>query len=52
MLASNDRITIEQGDPRTEAATTAELRAVAAGAEKLAKDLSHPASALFLVGGR
>ncbi|GGR41535.1 hypothetical protein [Streptomyces roseolus] len=49
MLASQDRITIEQSDPQTEAATTAaELRAVTAGTEKLAKDLSHPASALFL----
>jgi hypothetical protein len=53
MLASQDRITMEQGDPRSEAATTAaELRAVAADTEQLAKDLSHPASALFLMGGR
>ncbi|MGW3521861.1 hypothetical protein [Streptomyces hydrogenans] len=28
------------------------LRAVAAGPEKLAKDLSRPASALFLMEGR
>ncbi|MDV9192186.1 hypothetical protein R6L23_28945 [Streptomyces sp. SR27] len=53
MLAVKDRITVDQGDPKTEAATTAgELRTLATGAEKLAKDLSHPASALFLMGGR
>ncbi|MFF4174276.1 hypothetical protein [Streptomyces sp. NPDC001744] len=53
MLASQDRVTTGQGDPRTGAATTAaELRAVAAGAGKLAEDLSHPVSALFLMGGR
>ncbi|MFC9735033.1 hypothetical protein ACFWGM_16790 [Streptomyces roseolus] len=53
MLAAKGRITIEQGVPQAEAATTAaELRAVAAGTEKLAKDLSHPASALFHMGGR
>ncbi|MFD4528449.1 hypothetical protein ACFWP7_31925 [Streptomyces sp. NPDC058470] len=54
LLAANDRITVEEGgDPKAEVATTAaELRTVAADSEKLAKSLSHPASALFLMGGR
>ncbi|MFI9588342.1 hypothetical protein ACIHCQ_42685 [Streptomyces sp. NPDC052236] len=54
MLAANDKITMEQGrDPKAEVVTTAgELRAVAADSEQLAKSLSHPASALFLMGGR
>jgi len=54
MLAAKDKIAMEQGiDPKSEAATTAaELRTVAAGSEQLAKDLSNPASALFLMGGR
>lgn len=54
LLAANDRITVEEGrDPKAEAATTAaELRTVAADSENLAKSLSHPASALFLMGGR
>jgi len=53
-LAANDKITVDGGgDQKTEAATTAaELRAVAVDSEKLAKTLSHPASALFLMGGR
>lgn len=52
MLAADDKITIEQGDPKTEAGTTAaELRTVAVHSEQLAKELSHPASALFLMGG-
>ncbi|MFF1691318.1 MULTISPECIES: hypothetical protein [unclassified Streptomyces] len=44
----------EQGcDPMAEAVTTAaELRAVAADRGQLAKSLSHPASALFLMRGR
>ncbi|MCZ1011856.1 hypothetical protein [Streptomyces lydicus] len=54
MLAASDKITMEQGrDPKTEVATTAaELRAVAADGEQLAKSLANPASALFLMGGR
>ncbi|WP_326844565.1 hypothetical protein OHB33_41190 (plasmid) [Streptomyces sp. NBC_01558] len=53
LLAANDKITVEQGDPKAEAAVTAaELRAVAVDTEQLAKSLSHPASALFLMGGR
>ncbi|MEK8141702.1 hypothetical protein NKH18_01000 [Streptomyces sp. M10(2022)] len=53
LLAAGDRVTVEQGDPKTEVATTAaELRAVAADSEQLAKSLSHPASALFMMGGR
>ncbi|MFE9803504.1 hypothetical protein ACFYP6_32405 [Streptomyces goshikiensis] len=45
---------MEQGrDAKTEAATTAaELRAVAADSGRLAKNLSNPASALILMGGR
>jgi hypothetical protein len=53
MLAANNKVTVDQGDPKTEAATTAaELRTAAADSEQLAKTLSHPASALFLMGGR
>ncbi|MEU9197731.1 hypothetical protein [Streptomyces hundungensis] len=53
LLAANDKVTMEQGDPKTEVSTTAaELRAVAADSEQLAKNLSHPASALFMMGGR
>lgn len=53
MLAAGDRITVEQGDAKSEAAATAaELRTVAVHTELLAKELSHPASALFLMGGR
>lgn len=53
LLAANDRVTVEQGDPKTEVVTTvAELRAVVADSEQLAKGLSHPASALFMMGGR
>ncbi|MGW6217590.1 hypothetical protein [Streptomyces sp. NPDC055109] len=52
MLAANDKVTVEQGDVKSEAATTAaELRVVAVHAEELAKELSHHASALFLMGG-
>ncbi|MEV5687564.1 hypothetical protein AB0L68_30920 [Streptomyces sp. NPDC052164] len=44
---------MEQGDPTVEVATTAaELRTVAAGSEQSEKGLSHPASALFMRGGR
>ncbi|MFD6826644.1 hypothetical protein ACFWC5_40905 [Streptomyces sp. NPDC060085] len=54
MLADQDKVVLDNGqDPK--AATTqvaAELRAVAASSEQLARDLSHPASALFLMGGR
>ncbi|MER7681042.1 hypothetical protein [Streptomyces sp. NPDC096934] len=47
-LAANDKITLDQGDPKSEAAMrAAELRAVAADSEQLGKSLSHPASALF-----
>ncbi|MFF1520426.1 hypothetical protein [Streptomyces sp. NPDC058305] len=43
----------QKGTPKSEAATTAaELRTVAVHSEQLAKELSHPASALFLMGGR
>lgn len=53
MLAADDKVTLEQGDPTSEAATTAaELRSVAVHTEQLAKELSHRASALFLMGGR
>ncbi|MFJ4922972.1 hypothetical protein [Streptomyces sp. NPDC088725] len=54
LLAANDKITLEQGrNSKAEAATTAaELRNAAADSEQLAKSLSHPASALFLMGGR
>jgi hypothetical protein len=54
LLAASGRITLEQGrDPKAEVATTAaELRAVAADSEQLAKSLANPASALFLMGGR
>ncbi|MFE4205488.1 hypothetical protein ACFRSX_30855 [Streptomyces goshikiensis] len=53
LLAASDKVTVEQGDPKREVATTAaELRAVAADSEQLAKSLSHPASALFMMAGR
>ncbi|MGP3632683.1 hypothetical protein ACTU45_04810 [Streptomyces sp. 24-1644] len=53
LLAAGDRVTVERGDPKTEVAMTdAELRAVAADSEQLAKSLSHPASALSNMGGR
>ncbi|MER7982592.1 hypothetical protein [Streptomyces sp. NPDC095817] len=52
-LAADNKITMEQGDPMSEAATTAaELRTVAVHCQQLAKELSNPASALFLMGGR
>ncbi|WP_327300055.1 hypothetical protein [Streptomyces goshikiensis] len=53
-LAAGDRVTVEQGrDAKREVATTAaELRAVAADSEQLARSLSDPASALFMRGGR
>ncbi|MFK4070430.1 hypothetical protein [Streptomyces sp. NPDC029674] len=53
LLAKNNKVTVEQGDPKEEVATTAaELRTVAAGSKQLAKSLANPASALFLMGGR
>lgn len=53
LLAANDKVTMEQGDPKSEVATTvAELRTVAADSEKLGKSLANQASALFTMGGR
>ncbi|MGO4634922.1 hypothetical protein AB4225_28945 [Streptomyces sp. 2RAF24] len=53
LLAKSDKVTVEQGDVKTEVATTAaELRTVAADSEQLGKSLANPASALFLMGGR
>lgn len=53
LLAKSDKVTVEQGDVKTEMATTAaELRTVAADSEQLGTNLANPASALFLMGGR
>ncbi|WP_228974753.1 hypothetical protein [Streptomyces sp. DH12] len=53
LLAKSEKVTVEQGDVKTEVVTTAvELRTVAADNEQLGKSLANPASALFLMGGR
>ncbi|MGW4629723.1 hypothetical protein [Streptomyces rubiginosohelvolus] len=53
MLAKADKVSVERGDAKTEVARTAgELRGVATDSEQLARTLSHPASALFMMGGR
>ncbi|MFF3489625.1 hypothetical protein ACFYXC_41385 [Streptomyces sp. NPDC002701] len=53
LLAKNDKVPMEQGDVKSEVATTAaELRTVVADSEQLAKSLASPASALLLMGGR
>ncbi|ASY37083.1 MULTISPECIES: hypothetical protein [unclassified Streptomyces] len=53
LLAKSDKVTVENGDPKNEVATTAaQLRAVSIDSQRLATSLATPASSMFYMGGR